>query len=148
MDEFQGPRERETGQGQTTWPSACLSSRFTTRRELLSNGLWAGPMPATVTIVFSAAKFSDSESRPSTTRSPIIQAEAVTPVLRANPVRFACFDLHPAFLLTTCLVRAPLQTPNTFPLGAFYLKLPHSSVTFTGLKPILPRLARELWHDI
>jgi len=34
-------------------------------------------MPATVTIVFSAAKF--SESRPSTTRSPIIQAEAVIP---------------------------------------------------------------------
>ena len=37
----------------------------------------ASPMPATVTIVFSAAKF--SESRPSTTRSPIIQAEAVIP---------------------------------------------------------------------
>jgi len=80
----------------------CLKfTLHTTRRELLSNGLWASPMPATVTIVFSAAKFSDSESRPSITRGPIIQAEAVTPgsPIKSQPCAVCLLRSSPRILV-------------------------------------------------
>jgi len=56
-------------------------------------------MPATVTIVFSAAKF--SESRPSTTRGPIIQAEAGPPgsLIKSQPCAGSFLRSSPRILV-------------------------------------------------
>ena len=146
MDEFQFVEKEKADH--VTVP-VCLKFTLTLHATRITIVYCIGPRPVLCLPLYSPPQNSPSHVRPQLgALSFRLRRHHLGHLLRANRVRVPSFDLHPAFLLTTCLVRAPLQTPNTFPLGAFYLKLPHSSVTFTGLKPILPRLTKELWHDI